>query len=69
MSLSLSWNYQRDRVSLLIKFRLNKNNFVLKKMIMVSLSLSWTCWRGKVSLVKFGLNKNNFTTILDTVKK
>ena len=39
LSLSLSWNYQRDRVSLLIKFRLNKNNFVLKKMIMMSLSL------------------------------
>ena len=31
LSLSLSWNYQRDRVSLLIKFGLNKNNFVLKK--------------------------------------
>ena len=30
-------------VSLLNKFRLNKNNFVLKKIIMMSLSLSWTC--------------------------
>ena len=30
MSLSLSWIYQRDRVSLLVKFGLNKNNFVKK---------------------------------------
>ena len=30
-------------------------------MIMVSLSLSWTCERDRVSpLVKFGLNKNNY---------
>ena len=28
---SLSWTYQRDKVSLLVKFRLNKNNFILKK--------------------------------------
>ena len=31
MSLSLRWTCQRDRVLLLVKFRLNKNNFVLKK--------------------------------------
>ena len=30
MSLSLSWTYQRDRVSLIVKFGLNKNNFVKK---------------------------------------
>ena len=28
MSLSLSWTCYRDRVSLLVKFRLNKNNLV-----------------------------------------
>ena len=59
MSLSLSWTCQRNRVSLFVKFGLNKNNFVKKKMM--SLSLSWTCKRDRVSLfVKFGLNKNNF---------
>ena len=31
LSLSLSWTYQRDRVSLLVKFGLNKNNFIFKK--------------------------------------
>ena len=31
MSLSLSWTCQRDRVSLHVKFGLNKNNFILKK--------------------------------------
>ena len=30
MNLSLSWTYQRDRVSLLLKFGPNKNNFILK---------------------------------------
>ena len=30
LSLSLNWTCQRDRVSLLAKFGLNKNNFVLK---------------------------------------
>ena len=78
ISLSLSWTCQRDGVSLLIKFGLNKNNFILKsdndvassrevnkkskaKMIMVSLSLSWTCQGDRILLiVKFGLNKNNF---------
>ena len=30
LSLSLSWTCQRDRVPLLIKFGLNKNNFALK---------------------------------------
>ena len=30
-------------------------------MIMMSLSLNWTCWKDKVLLlIKFGLNKNNF---------
>ena len=28
MSLSLSWTYKRDRVSLLIKFELKNNNFI-----------------------------------------
>ena len=28
LSLSLSWTYYRDRVSLIIKFGLNKNNFI-----------------------------------------
>ena len=60
MSLSLSWTYKRDIVSLLIKFELNKiillNKIIIlykyyadvkncesfKKMIMMSLSLSWT---------------------------
>ena len=32
-------------VPLLVKFGLNKNNFVI-----MSLSLSWTCYRDKVSL-------------------
>ena len=36
---------------------------------MISLSLSWTCWRDRVSLVKFGLYKNNFITVSDTTKK
>ena len=59
MSLDLSWTCQRDRVSVLVKFGLNKINFVFKKMI--SLSLSWIYQRDRVSLlVKFGLNKNNF---------
>ena len=31
MSLSLSWTCQKDGVSFLVKFGLNKNNFVLKK--------------------------------------
>ena len=31
LSLSLSWTCQRDRVSLLVKFGLNKNNFIFKK--------------------------------------
>ena len=31
LSLSLSWTCKRDRVSLFVKFGLNKNNFVLKK--------------------------------------
>ena len=31
------------RVSLLVKFRLNKKNFVKKKLIMKSLSLRRTC--------------------------
>ena len=31
MSLSLNWTYQRNRVSILVKFELNKNNFILKK--------------------------------------
>ena len=31
MSLSLSWTYQRDRVSHFVKFVLNKNNFIYKK--------------------------------------
>ena len=35
MTLSLSWTCQRDRVSLLIKFELNKNNFFLNKMIIL----------------------------------
>ena len=30
MSLILSWTYWRDNVSLLIKFELNKNNFIQK---------------------------------------
>ena len=28
MSLSLDWTCQRDRVSILVKFGLNKNNFI-----------------------------------------
>ena len=28
LSLNLSWTYQRDKVSLLIKYGLNKNNFI-----------------------------------------
>ena len=28
MSLNFSWICYRDRVSLLVKFRLNKNNFI-----------------------------------------
>ena len=35
MSLSLSWICQRDRVSLLVKFGLNKNNFFLNKIIIL----------------------------------
>ena len=35
ISLSLSWICQRDRVLLLIKFGLNKNNFFLNKMIIL----------------------------------
>ena len=31
MSLSLRWACQKDGVSFLVKFGLNKNNFVLKK--------------------------------------
>ena len=31
MSLSLRWTCQKDGVSFLVKFGLNKNNFVLKK--------------------------------------
>ena len=31
LSLSLSWTCQKDRVSLLVKFELNKNNFVFKE--------------------------------------
>ena len=31
MNLSLSWTYQRNRVSLIVKFGLNKNNIVKKK--------------------------------------
>ena len=30
LNLSLSWTCQRDRVSLIVKFGLNKNNFVKK---------------------------------------
>ena len=30
MSLILSWTCQRDRVLFLIKFELNKNNFILE---------------------------------------
>ena len=30
MSLSLNWTCQKDRVSLFVKFGLNKNNFVKK---------------------------------------
>ena len=31
MSLSLSWTCQRDRISLIVKFELNKYNFFYKK--------------------------------------
>ena len=31
LSLSLSWTCQRNRVSLIVKFGLNKNNFIEKK--------------------------------------
>ena len=58
LSLRLSWTCQRDSVSLLVKFGLNKNNC---KMMSLSLSLNWTCQRDGVSLIaKFGINKNNF---------
>ena len=30
MSLSLSWPYQKNKVLLFVKFKLNKNNFILK---------------------------------------
>ena len=35
MSLSLSWTCQKDKVSLFVKFGLNKNNFYLNKMIIL----------------------------------
>ena len=34
MSLTLSWTCQRNRVSLLVKFELNKNNFLYKMTIL-----------------------------------
>ena len=51
-----------------IVFMINLANLEINYQCL-SLSLSWTCWRGRVSLVKFGLNKNNFIIVLDTVKK
>ena len=42
-----------------------KKQFYLNKIIMINLSLSWTCYKDRVSfLVKFTLNKNNFILIL-----
>ena len=39
----------------------NGENPDTPQMIMMSLSLNWTCWKDKVLLlIKFGLNKNNF---------
>ena len=73
MSLSLRWTCQRDRVLLLVKFRLNKNNFVLKKSFYLNKMIILFKYCANVEnyenfkgfgrvllLVKFRLNKNNF---------
>ena len=40
---------------------MTKTILLKKKMIMMSLSLNWICYKDKVSfIVKFGQNKNNF---------
>ena len=55
MNLSLSWTCQRDRISLIIKFRLNKNNFILKKMIMM-----WQVPKRSIKSQGFGYRKAIF---------